>query len=238
LCSPASPHAPIPDALPLSRPLLPRHPRDATRMAATTAASPAAPDAESRLAELGLVLDPTIRYRLDTVFPKVAGFGWKSAVQRKYGLIMRVEPVLRKALARSETVLYVVKGVQQSSVDQFLMGFWASSVNQAVFVLTDARILVLRTDANGRPKRTFWSIYHSRIESLRPSWTGVTRLRLRDGKRLKVTGFSQVDRNSMLGLVQQAIDRFRQHGFDPRVTQSMENLCSHCLTRVPKDEQE
>lgn len=201
-----------------------------------TPEAPAAPTAEGRLEELGLTLDPAINYRVDLLFPKITGLGWKGAIKKKHAQIAAVERVLRRALAPNETVLYVAKGVQQSLLEQYFMGIWAQTINQTVFVLTNARVLMLRTNSKGTPKETFWSIYYSQIEVFKPSWTGVVELRLRDGKKLKFTGFPKSDRRAIPELIQKALESFRRHGFDPRVTQSMENLCSHCFNRVPKDE--
>lgn len=201
-----------------------------------TAEPPAVPTAQWRLEELGLALDPAIGYRVESLFPKVAGMGWKGAIKKKHGLIARVEPVLRQALAPNERVLYVAKGVQYSFAEQYFMGIWAQTINQTVFVLTNARLLMLRSNSKGTPKHTFWSIYYSQIEAFKPSWTGVVELRLRDGTKLKFTGFPKADRRAMPELFQQALESFRKHGFDPQVTQSMENLCSHCFGRVSKGE--
>lgn len=197
--------------------------------------APAAPTAEGRLEELRLWLDPGVRYRLETLFPKVSGLGWKGAIRKKHDLVRRIEPVLRKALGSHEEVLYVAKGVQQSVVEHYFLGVWAHTINQTVFVLTNARMLLLRTDSKGTPKQTFWSIYYSQIDVFRPSWTGGLKLRLRDGRKLKFMGFGRADRASMPRLIQGSLENFRRLGFDPAVTQSMENLCSHCLGRVPKD---
>lgn len=198
--------------------------------------APAVPTAEQRLAELGLRLDPWVRYRVESLFPKVTGLGWKGAIKKKHALIACVEPTLRQALSPHETVLFVSKGVQHSFVEQYFMGIWAQTINQTVFVLTSARLLMLRTNSKGVPKQTFWSIYYSQIEAFNPSWTGVLQLRLRDGKKLKFTGFPKPDRRAMPELFQTALQEFRKVGFDPQVTQSMENLCSHCFNRVPKGE--
>ena len=201
-----------------------------------TAAEVAKPTAQARLDQLGLTLDPQIDYRLDRLFPKLAGLGWKGAFKKKAKLIRTVEPALREMLADGESVLYVAHGTRHSFAEQYFMGIWASIVNQTVFVLTNVRLLMIQTTTRGKPKRTFWSIYYSQIDLFKPSWTGVLSLRLRDRKKLKFTGFPKLDRKAMPQIFAEALETQLRHDFNPAVTQSMENLCSYCYAAVPRKE--
>ncbi len=58
-------------------------------------------------------------------------------------------------------------------------------------------------------------------------------MKLRDGTKLRFTGFEKHDRKQMPGIFQQALDGYREQGFNPAVTQSRENLCCHCFQVVP-----
>jgi hypothetical protein len=81
-------------------------------------------------------------------------------------------------------------------------------------------------------------IYYSQIQKFKGSWTGTVDLQLRDGKKLRFTGFSKLDRKTMPGIFEHAVNAYREMGFDPPVTQSQEFLCSFCHTVVPKGEYE
>jgi hypothetical protein len=195
-----------------------------------------ASDIASRLEGLGVVLDAAVSYRLETMFPRLEGWGAKGDIRKKGKLIARVEPWLKEMLRPQEEVLYVAKGVQYSFAEQYFMGLWAMTINQTVFVLTSVRLLMLRTNSSGKPKETFWMIYYSQIAKFKAGWTGVLELKLRDGKKLKFTGFPKLDRKTMPGVFERALEKYRELGFSPEVTQSLENLCSHCYARVPKRE--
>ncbi|QDT36463.1 hypothetical protein [Stratiformator vulcanicus] len=192
--------------------------------------------AEKRLNELRLSLSPEINYRLSTIFPKVEGFGWRGNFKAKHKLLKKVEPTLLDARIEGEEICYVAKGAQYSLLEQYFMGIWAAHVNQTVFVLTNARLLLMRCDAKGKPKKTFWMIYYSQIEQLKSSWNGVVVLKLKDGKKLKFTGFPKKDRQEMPRIFEELLETYRERNFDPEVTQSRENLCSACFTVVPLGE--
>ncbi|MBX3436519.1 MAG: hypothetical protein KF861_03440 [Planctomycetaceae bacterium] len=196
----------------------------------------AADPTAARLAALGVALDPEIDYRLSTVFPKLEGWGVKGAIKRKAKLIKQIEPHLKEMLHPGEEVLFVSKGVQYSFAEQYFMGLWAATINQTVFVLTNLRLLMLRTRSNGRPKETFWTLYYNQIQKFKGGWTGMLELKLRDGRKLKFSGFPKLDRKTMPQVFEQTLEGYRTQGFDPQVSQSLENLCSGCFTVVPKQQ--
>ncbi len=189
-----------------------------------------------RLQQMKLSLDDGIAYRLESIFAKTTGWGANGEIKRRTKLIKQVEPTLKQMLLPSEEVLYVAKGVQYSFAESYLMGaLWANMLNQTVFVLTNLRLLMLRSKSNGRPTHTYWVIYYSEIAEFKPTWTGVLKLKMRDGKKLTFTGFSKVDRKAMPTIFQDTLDHYRRQGFEPAVSQSRENLCSHCFKVVKKD---
>ena len=191
---------------------------------------------QDRLQKLKIELDDSIDYRLETLFAKTTGWGANGEIKRRAKLIRQVEPTLQEMLLPKEEVLYVAKGVQYSFAESYFMGaLWANMLNQTVFVLTNLRLLMLRSKSNGKPTHTFWVIYYSEIAEFKPTWTGVLKLKMRDGKRCTFTGFSKLDRKAMPTLFQDTLDRYRQQGFEPTVSQSRENLCSHCFKIVSKD---
>ncbi len=188
-----------------------------------------------RLQEMKIVLDPEIPYQLEKVFPKITGWGSNAEVKRRGKLIRLVEPVLAKMLLPDEEVWYVAKGVQYSLAENYFMGaLWAAMMNQTVFVFTNARLLMMRSNSRGKPTEMFWMIYYSEIAHFKSTWTGVLSLKLSDKKTLKFTNFPSLDRKSMPPLFQAALDDYRAHGLTPMASQSKENLCCHCFQVVAK----
>ena len=191
--------------------------------------------AVQKLAELKLELDPEILYNLDSMFPKLTGWGAKGEIKAKHKLIVRIEGLLKRMLRPKEEVLYVAKGVQHKFSEQYFLGVWAALINQTVFVLTNLRLLMLHTDTRGRPRHTFWMIFYNQITKFKSTWTGSIALDLKDGGKFRFAGFKGTDRKQMPAIFQQAVATYRELGFEPSVTQSRENLCGNCLAVVPKD---
>ncbi len=190
---------------------------------------------QQRLRELKIVLDPEIDYRLEQVFPKLKGWGANRTIKRRAKLIRLVEPTLYHMLLAGEEVLYVAKGVQYSLAENYFMGaLWSTLLNQTVFVLTNARLLMMRSNNWGKPSEMFWVVYYSEIANFKASWTGVLKLNLQDKKQLKFTGFPAQDRKTMPAIFQQALDDYRRLNFAPFASQSRENLCCRCFKVVSK----
>jgi hypothetical protein len=193
--------------------------------------------AETRLAELGIRLDPAIAYRMDTMFPRLEGWGSKGELQRKAKVIRLVEPKLTQILRDGEEVLYVAKGVQMAMFETVFMGMLVSALlNQTVFVLTNARIIVIRTDSTGKPKHTCWMLYYSEVQKFKKTWTGSLALTLKDRRKLTFAGFTKTDGKAMPTIFEEALETYRRHGFQPQTSQSQENLCTRCFECVPKGE--
>lgn len=191
-----------------------------------------------KLRKLKVHVDFQIPYRLESVFAQTNGWGANGEIKRRAKLLNLVGPLLSEMLLKNEEVLYVAKGVQYSFVESYFMGgaWLASLVNQTIFVLTNSRLLMMRSNSSGKPLETFWVIYYSEIDQFKPSWLGVINLRLLDRKRLTFTGFSSLDCKAMPKIFQDAIEQYQRLGFEPDVSQSRENLCSYCFSVVPKDE--
>ena len=190
-----------------------------------------------RLKKLNIQPDERIPYRLESVFANTSGWGGNGEIKRRAKLQKLVEPKLADMLLPKEEVLYVAKGVQYSLAESYLMGaLIASMLNQTVFVLTNLRLLMLRSSGSGKPQETCWVIYYSEIAKFKPSWTGVLSLKLQDRQSFTFSGFSRRDRKAMPAIFEEAIEQYERLGFEPSVSQSRENLCSHCYHVVPKDE--
>jgi hypothetical protein len=196
--------------------------------------APAA-EIQKQLDSLKITLDAEILYRLESMFAKVSGWGAKGEIKRRAKLVKAIEPTLKEMLLPKEEVLYVAKGIQYSFAEQYFMGaLWANLLNQTVFVLTNLRLLMMRSKSNGTPTHTFWVLYYSEIAEFKPSWTGVLKLKLRDKSAISFTGFPKLDRKAMPPIFQSALDRYHELGFEPPVSQSRENLCAECFQVVNK----
>ncbi|QDU79427.1 hypothetical protein Pla110_11370 [Polystyrenella longa] len=193
------------------------------------------PAVEKKLAELNLHLSPHINYQLETMFPKLEGMFVKGTIKKKAALVNRLEPLMDEMLLDNETVLFVSKGNQSSFAESFFMGaLWAQMINHTAVVLTNLRLLCIRTNGKGKPKRTYWSIYYSQIRHLGSTIFGNAKIKLKDGKSLSYSGFPKIDQQTMRSVFQDAYRSFEEKGFDPPVTQSWERLCGHCYEVVPK----
>lgn len=194
---------------------------------------------DTKLTQLNLVLSPEINYRLETMFPKLEGLFANRGIKKKFQLVQRIEPLLKEMLLEKEEVLFVSKGIQSSFAEQFFMGaLWAQTINHTVVVLTNLRLLCIRTNKKGIPKQTFWSIYYSQIKELKNTILGNAKICLKDGKKLNYSGFPKIDRKTMRNVFLEAYKLFEEKGFDPEVSQSRENLCGHCFEVVPKHDYE
>jgi hypothetical protein len=189
---------------------------------------------QAKLAELKLTMPP-LPYRWETLFAKLDGWGVKGYIQRKQKLISHSASLLQRMLKPGEEVLYVGKGVYASFVEQYFMGaLMANLVNQTVFVLTNLRLIMLHSNTKGIPQHTYWTIYYSQIKSFKASWTGTVNLVLVDGTSLKFSGFEKLDRTQMPAVFEKALADYVALGFNPVVSQSRENVCTHCFELVPK----
>lgn len=192
-------------------------------------------EAATLLAQYNLKLDPAIPYNLESMFQKTSGWGVKGEVKRIHKAIVPIEPLLKRLLQNGEEVLYVARGVQFKFSEQYFLGIWANLINQTVFVLTNLRLLMFHVNSKGLPRYTYWLIYYNQITKFKASMLGNVSLNLQDGTKLSFTGFKGVDRKRMPACFEEAMQSYRELGFQPAASQSRENLCSRCLSIVPKN---
>lgn len=198
---------------------------------------PSEADILAKLSELKLQLNPEIPYHLQNLFPTLTGWFINNTIKNKATLIRALEPRLEEILKPGEEVLYISRGVNNSFVESLFMGaLWANLLNQTAFILTNARLLMIRTNLKGTPQNNFWGIYYSEIKTFKSSWAGALELRLQDGRSMTFSGLPKADRKMMSEIFETAINDYREKGFEPTTTQSMETLCAYCYETVPKDE--
>lgn len=180
----------------------------------------------SKLNELNLPLSPEINYRVETMFPRIEGMLIDREIRKKFRLLQRLEPVLRGLLLENEQVQIVSNG-KVNLID-------------TAMVVTNYRILCLRTNNKGAPKQTYSFLYYTQINGLETtnSWSSRDDLtiKLKDGRKLTVSTIPRTDRETMCSVYQNAQKVLEQQGFDPPVSQSQENLCGKCLKVIPKNQ--
>lgn len=181
-------------------------------------------EASRQLDGLELGLSPRISYRLETVFSRSAGISLERAIDSKLDLVKRCEPVLEQALLNAEQVLLVTLGELQ--------------FQKTILVLTNLRLLLFSTDRSQTPWQPYWMVYYSQITELKQNLFRQPQFRLRDGKKLNFNDFPEQDRQALVEVFAEAAKRFEEEGLDPPVSQSKENLCSHCLEVVPQERYE
>lgn len=181
-------------------------------------------EAASKLDELELGLSPEIFYQLETVFSRSAGISLERALDNKFELVKRCEPVLEQVLLEREQVLLVTLAELQ--------------FQKTIVVLTNLRMLLFSADRSQTPWQPYWMIYYSQITELKQALFRQPMFCLRDGKKLRFNDFPQQDRQTLDEVFAEAARRFEEEGLDPPVSQSKENLCSHCLEVVPQERYE
>ncbi|QDT27362.1 hypothetical protein Enr10x_26790 [Gimesia panareensis] len=192
-----------------------------------------------KLKELKLELSPKISYRLETLFPRIEGWSAKGWIRVKFRAVKQLEPLLEEILLKGEQVLLVTSGNEWTLSRLFRKGgLKAASTSCRAIVMTNLRVLSFRTKDNGRPLNMIWSIYYSQLESLEVSLLGYTRLELRDGEKLHYPNINKEDQRWMQHLAAENRQIFRDHHFDPPVTQSCEQLCGQCFGAIPADHYE
>ncbi len=203
-------------------------------------AAPVPPTPEriaQKLAELKVPLSSEINYDLPSLFPNIDGWFVNGAIKKKSQLIRKLEPKLLETLHPNEEVLYIAKGVQQSFIESIFMGaMWAAMLNQTVFVLTNLKVLMMRSKSNGTPLHQFWVIFYSEIKELKSSWTGSIALKLADGQKRTFSGIPKVERKTMTTVFENAVEEYQARNFAPATSQSLETLCCHCYDIVPLKE--
>lgn len=190
-----------------------------------------------KLEELNLVVDSSLPYRLEKMFPRLTGWGAKAEIKARVKLIRAVEPTIAKMLLPNEEIIFVSRGVQNSILEAMTIGaIWANMINQTVFVLTNARLLLAHCNRRSQISEPCWMIYYSEIEAFKTRFTGTVTIKLKTGGKIQFTGFPKTDRKTMPKLFEEVVEQYRQHGFEPDCSQSREDLCGQCFQVVPAGE--
>ena len=192
----------------------------------------------AKLRSLKLELSPEINYRLPNLFPQIEGWFVNGPIKKRAELIRAVEPTLKQLLNPQEEVLFIARGLPFSIPESFMgplglvVMLSSGMYNQVVFVLTNARLLMLHLNWRWKLRKSCWLVYYSEIHAVDAGWIYLT-LKLEDDRNLTFGWFSRVERRTMKDLIQRERRKARASGLEPFTTQSREALCSSCFEVVP-----
>jgi hypothetical protein len=88
-----------------------------------------------------------------TCFPDDGGPRTTRANKNRLGYLRSAAPVLRACLFPEELIRFICLGREYVWWEMFGAGRWAMLLNSNLIVLTDRRILLMRADGSGRPRR-------------------------------------------------------------------------------------
>ena len=110
------------------------------------------PDGGHAQAELKPLLPTSIAVRFNEMFPSLGARGVRRRDRKRAELLRDAEPVLRRALEPLEVVRFVTSGARQLAWGLVTAGSMNPFTNRTTFILTDKRILLIHTNARGRPR--------------------------------------------------------------------------------------
>ena len=169
-----------------------------------------------KLEELNLNLSSDLPYCLEKMFPRLKGWGAKTEIKARVKLLKQAEPAITDMLLSNEEIIFVSKGVKNSIFEAITIGaLWSNMINQTVFVLTNARLIMAHCNRKGCISEPCWMIYYSEIATFKTRFTGTVTLKLKGGGKLQFSGFPKTDRKTMAQLFVETVEQYRQHGFQP-----------------------
>nr|MCH9655050.1 hypothetical protein [Planctomycetota bacterium] len=175
-----------------------------------------------KLSQLGLVLSPEINYRLEMMFPRLDGMFLDRKIRKQFQQVKEIEPLLKEMLLENEQVLFVTKGKIE--------------YHESIVVLTNLRMLRIPINNKGVPHQPFWFIYYTQVINLKKIDSLIPGIRLKDSGKVRFHRFQDKDRKMISSVSLNAAKLLEDKGIDPPVSQSKENMCSHCFEVVAKHE--
>ena len=160
---------------------------------------------------------------------------WRRTTRRRIKSIKALLPTLRRALDPKEKVRFVsASGYMYYLWEQFLgAGVWAAFVNATTVVLTDRRLLAFNVEHRSRaPKDIKNAIPFSGILSVR-RFAGTLTLRLRDRRKLRVTGLPFADAGELRARLARELENPAWQAAGASIGgKSLQYLCPACCRPV------
>ncbi len=157
------------------------------------------------------------------------GFGVRSLSKKKFKLLRRIDPLLRRILIEEETVDFLTWGVQNSLMESFFLGSIMYYINRTAIVFTSHRIILIRIDRKNRPRDLIKQLRYDAIRSVGRSWTGNTNITTKSGMVRKFIKLPKRDHKFMQSTVEELI---AADTLESSAVQSFENLCPHCFAAI------
>ncbi|MCF7689509.1 MAG: hypothetical protein K9M98_10080 [Cephaloticoccus sp.] len=174
----------------------------------------------------------TSPYAYATMF-KAEGYVARRTARQRFALLRALDGKLRHILRPTEHVFYVTWGTTHSLAEQFFTGWMASALNMRALVFTTERVLLLQINARKTSVRELVAqIPYTAIVSVRKSWLGSCRIKLRDKTLLT---FLRVPKGDMKFLIEFLSDIVKGSGapFEISTPLGVQHLCPHCYVHVP-----
>lgn len=189
-------------------------------------------ESASGIDELRRIQDPALPYRFDRIF-EGEGFLGRRLAARRLKLLRRLDPALRPILREGERVEHVTWGIEYAFVEAFFLGLWHHILNRRAVVVTDRRILLLQLGLRGGLGVLKSQVRLEAIAGVAGGFSGSLRLRLRDGRRLLLTGLPRRDRKALRAHLT-SVPGSGSAGAGPegRPAEGREHLCPHCFAPV------
>ena len=156
--------------------------------------------------------------------------GWRarSLSKKKFKLLKKIDPEIRKLLKADEKVYFLSLGVEESLVDSLFLGWLLYYINRVAFVFTTHRILLIQTRQN-RPLELRYQIRYPAITKVSRTSFGNCQVKYRNGKTSVFSHMPKRDRKYL----QEIVEKFREAGPTAQPDAlGKENLCPRCFTKV------
>ena len=164
-------------------------------------------------------------YAFDTIFDQSSFFARRRS-RKKFKLLQRISPKVRKLLRDGEKVRYLARGTRYSWLESFLGGVAIGFLNRRALIVTNQRIVLLQISSRLRPKELVEQIRYSVIDRLSRTLFGNTRIRFATGERITLANVARADRRFLVRLIE-----FTRSKMEPEAG-GLEDLCSYCYQPV------
>lgn len=153
----------------------------------------------------------------------------RGLARRRLRMLKQLDALLERTLEPDESVHFATWGLHHVLWEQLFLGLWALALSRRALVVTDRRLLLLQLDRRLRPKALRAQVLHGTLASVRARRLGGVVLRLRDGRRITLTGVPRRDRARLV----ERLERFRTRSGPPASgVRGLQDLCPHCSVPV------
>jgi hypothetical protein len=165
-------------------------------------------------------------YAFETIFD-ASGFWARRRSRKKFRMLKRISPTVRRLLRDGEKVRYVTTGKRYSVLQAYLGAAAIGFLNRRALMVTNQRIILLQMGNRFKPGELAEQIRYSAVAELSSTLLGSTRIRFATGQRVTLTNMPRADRKFLVRLIEFTRARVEREQYE------VENLCSYCYQVVP-----